>query len=69
MEIQVECYSGYKSNERPIKFWIDEEVFFVESIEDQWRGTDAMFFRVRADDSRTYVLSYNERTGPWTLGK
>jgi len=54
MEIQVECYSGYKSNERPIKVWIDEEVFFVESIEDQWHGTDAMFFRVRTIAERTF---------------
>jgi hypothetical protein len=67
MNIRVECYSGYKVNQRPIKFWIDEKVFFVEAIEDQWRGTDATFFRVRADDNNTYLISYNETADIWSL--
>jgi hypothetical protein len=67
MNIRVECYSGYKVNERPIKFWIDENVLFVDAIEDQWRGADATFFRVRADDGNTYVISYNETANVWSL--
>ena len=69
MKVQVESYSGHKSNQRPIKFWIGEKLFFVESIEDQWYGVDALYFRVRADDRNTYVLSYTESTDVWTLEK
>ena len=69
MNIQVESYSGYKVNQRPIKFWIGDRVFFVESIEDQWRGTDAVYFRVHADDGKTYILRYTETTDTWTLEK
>ena len=68
MKIHVECHSGYKVNERPIKFWIDERVLFVESIEDQWYGPNALYFRLRADDGNTYVIAYNEATDEWTLG-
>jgi hypothetical protein len=32
MKIQVECHSAYKSNERPIKFWIDEKVFLSRRL-------------------------------------
>ena len=67
MKIHVECHSGYKVNERPIKFWIGERVLFVESIEDQWNGPDALYFRIRADDGNTYLLGYNEANAAWTL--
>ena len=57
MKIHVQCHSGYKVHERPIKFQIGERVLFVESIEDQWYGPNALYFRVRADDQNTYVLA------------
>jgi len=69
MNIQVESYSGYKVNQRPIKFWIGDRVFFVESIEDQWHGIDAIYFRVHADDGNTHILRYTETTDTWTLEK
>ena len=67
MKIQVECYSGQKADERPIKFWLGEVVLFVESVEDQWRGPDDLYFRVRADDGNTYVLGRNQKKDAWTL--
>jgi hypothetical protein len=69
MNIQVESYSGYKVNQRPITLWIGDRVFFVESIEDQWRGTDAVYFRVHGDDGKTYRLRYTESGDTWTLEK
>lgn len=67
MKIRVDCHSGYKANERPIKFWLDDRVLFVESIEDQWYGPDALYFRITADDGNTYVLAYNEAADAWTV--
>ena len=67
MQVIVESYSGHKANERPVKFWISEQPAFVESVEDQWRSTDAIYFRVRADDGNAYVLKYTESTDVWTL--
>jgi len=67
MQLIVESYSGYKANERPIKFWIGEKPFFVESVDDQWRGIDAMYFRIRADDGNTYVIKHIESTDVWIL--
>ena len=56
MKIRVECHSGYKANERPIKFWIGPDVLFVAAIEEQWYGPQATYFRVHTDDGNTYVL-------------
>ena len=67
MKIQVECYSGHKPDQRPIKFWLGDVALFVESIEDQWYGPDDSYFRVRADDGNTYVLGHNEKNDAWTL--
>jgi hypothetical protein len=69
MKISVQSYSGYKADERPIKFWVSERPLFVESIEEQWRGTDSVYFRVRADDGRMYVLRHSETVDEWTLEK
>ena len=67
MKIEVECYSGYKLNERPIKFRIGDSVLFVESIEDEWRGTDGTYFRVHADDGNNYILCNIEASDTWLL--
>ena len=67
MKLRVECYSGYTADQRPIKFWLDDEVRFVESVIDQWYGPDAAYFRVHADDGNTYVLSHNKDTDEWAL--
>ncbi len=67
MKLRVESYSGHKSNQRPIKFWLGERVYFVDSVEDQWFGPEAQYFRVFADDGNTYVLGYSENKDEWTL--
>jgi hypothetical protein len=67
MKLRVECYSGHKADQRPIKFWLGDAVLFVESVVDQWYGPTAMYFRVRADDGNTYVLGHDEKSDEWTL--
>jgi hypothetical protein len=67
MKVRVESYSGYKPNERPIRFWIGNTVLLVESIEDQWFGIGATHFRVRANDGKTHILSYSPNEDAWNL--
>ena len=35
-ELRVECYSGYRSFERPLRFWMRGRRFDVMEIEDRW---------------------------------
>ena len=67
MKLRVECYSGHKADQRPIKFWVGDAVLFVESVEDQWYTPEAVYFRVRADDGNTYVMGHREANDEWTL--
>jgi len=60
MRVRVECYSGRKADERPVRFWLDERAFFVEEVLDQWYGPSDVFFKVRADDSNLYILRQSQ---------
>ena len=65
--IKVECYAGYKGNERPVRFFLKDRVLEVMEVEDQWYGPSTRYFRVRANDGDTYVLSYKEDNDSWSL--
>ncbi len=66
-EIRVECYAGYRADQRPLRFVLRGRVFEVELVEDQWYAPAAIYFRVRADDGNFYVLRHDEVQDAWTL--
>jgi hypothetical protein len=67
--IQVECYSGYKADERPLRFFLGETSYSVEEVLDQWYGPASSYFRVKASDGNLYVLrhAWGEDPRLWTL--
>jgi hypothetical protein len=67
ISIKVECYSGYKANERPLRFTIGTNCLEVEAVEDQWHSPDVTYFRIKANDGKIYVLRHHEGQDQWTL--
>ena len=69
MHLDVECYSGHKADERPVKFSLDGHAYAVEEVLDQWYGTESTFFKVRADDGNLYILRQQTSIpdGSWDL--
>ena len=65
--IKVECYAGYRADERPLRFELGDRVLEIESIEDRWYSQEARYFRVRAADGNVYVLKHDEREDVWEL--
>lgn len=69
MTLRVECYSGHKAEDRPVRFQLGEQNHVVEEVLDQWHSPDATYFKVRSDDGNLYVLRH--ATAPpadsWTL--
>ena len=68
--LQVECYAGYRADERPLRFRFvapPEKTFEVTEVLDQWQGIGYRCFRVRADDRNLYVLRHHEGDDTWTL--
>lgn len=69
--VKVECYSGYKVNERPVAFTINEcdytRSFQIREVIDRWFGETADYFKVVADDDNIYLLKYDGRQDLWDL--
>ncbi len=62
MELEVECYSGRKAEERPVRFRMDGREYLVEELIDHWYGENDEFFKVRADDGNLYTLRHETAT-------
>lgn len=65
--IHVETYSGYKADERPVRFVLAGRTFEVQDIEDRWYSPGATYFRVLASDGNRYVLRHDEAQGSWSF--
>ena len=69
MKLEVDCYSGRKADERPVRFRLDGHEYLVEDVLDQWCGPDDAFYKVRADDGNLYIVRRETSTpeGAWYL--
>ncbi len=65
--VQVECYSGYKAEERPLKLHLGKCTIEIVEIEDRWYSPGATYFRVRVEDGDRYVLRHEEAQDVWSL--
>jgi hypothetical protein len=71
MRLKVDCYSGYKADERPLRFCFENQpagqVFEVKEILDQWYGIDYHCFKILADDGNLYILRHQKSEDNWVL--
>lgn len=69
MKVEVMCYSGYKGDERPLRFSLNGRDYSVREVLDQWYGPHDLYFKVVADDGNLYILRRQSMTpeGEWTL--
>jgi hypothetical protein len=65
--IYVDEYSGHTANQRPRSFTLDEQVFDVEAVLDQWYAPSATYFKVQAACGKVYLLRYDGQEDEWTL--
>jgi hypothetical protein len=67
MKLEVDCYSGRKADERPVRFRLEGHEHMVEELLDQWYGPEDVFFKVRADDGNLYILRQQTSDESWDL--
>ena len=65
--IHVECYAGYKADQRPLRFAMGDQILEVREVEDQWYSPTSRHFRVRASDGNIYILRHDEEQDLWSL--
>ena len=66
-DIKVECYAGYRPDERPLRFTLGEQVLEVREVEDRWYSPSSRHFKVRASDGNVYILRHDEEQDRWSL--
>ena len=67
MVVKVACYSGYKSEERPIRFWLGDTCLEVATVEDRWYSPGCTVFRVVVANGDRYLLRYDQGQQIWEL--
>lgn len=74
VDIKVECYSGYRADESPRRFYIGSMRFEIKEITDRWyeAGTapglpKADYFRVETTDGKQYILKHDIDNNRWYL--
>ncbi len=65
--VRVECYSGFKADERPVKLYLGERALEIAAVEDRWYSPGASYFRVLTSDGDRYVLRHEEAQDVWSL--
>jgi hypothetical protein len=68
-KIEVAAYSGYKANERPISFIVDNRKVGVRDIIDRWYDAEHDNFKVLGDDEKIYLLRWQRTLDLWFLEK
>jgi hypothetical protein len=65
--VRVECYSGYRADERPARILFETQTLEVAEVEDRWYSPGATYFRVRAESGDRYVLRRDDAQDVWSL--
>ena len=65
--MRVECYSGFKDDERPLRLQIAGQMVDVAEVEDRWYSPGATYFRVLLVNGERYVLRREDAQDLWTL--
>ena len=65
--VRVECYAGYKGDERPVRLHLGDRALEIVDIEDRWYSPGATFFRVVVEGGDRYILRHEEAQDTWCL--
>jgi len=67
IKIMVETYSGYKADERPMRFYIDGTAHDIAAIADRWYGPGYSYFKVSDTEGSLYILRHDESRDIWEI--
>ena len=65
--VRVECYTGYKADERPARVLLDGQMVEIAVIEDRWYSPGSTYFRILLSNGERYVLRRQEAQDVWTI--
>ena len=67
MQINVECYSGYRGEETPRFILWESGKIEVKDIIDRWLAPDHRYFKILGDDDAVYIIRHDLQSWKWEL--
>ncbi len=67
--VRVECHAGYRADERPLRFFLEDRRVEVCEVLDRWIGLDHRYFKVLGGDGIVYILRHDTTDDCWELTK
>jgi len=67
LTVRVECYAGYRGEETPRRFFMDDKAIEIEEVIDRWLAPEHRYFKVRGGQNDIYILRYDESAQQWEL--
>jgi hypothetical protein len=72
--IETECYSGYKVDEYPKRFYRDNEKFEIEEVTDRWYQGDrnpefpvSNYFKIITTDRKQFIIKHDLESDRWYM--
>lgn len=65
--MQVICYSGYRGEETPVRFFLGERCVEVKEVIDRWLDPSHRYFKLRGDDGGIYILRHAIEDNSWEM--
>lgn len=65
--IKVECHSGYRGEEYPVRFFLDQREVRVVDILDRWLAPTHRYFKIRGEDGGIYILRHDTDADNWEM--
>jgi hypothetical protein len=67
LQINVQCYAGYRGEETPRAIWLASRKIEVTQILDRWFAPDHRYFKCLGDDGAVYIIRHDQTTWTWEL--
>ena len=67
MQIEVECYAGYRGEETPRRFRLGGRYQEVKEILDRWFAPEHRYFKLKTDDGSIWIIRHDTLRETWEL--
>jgi len=74
LPVKVECYSGHKADEYPVRFYLNEIRVEIAEILDRWYQYDdaaefpaANYYKIRTKEHQEQILKHETESDRWYL--
>jgi hypothetical protein len=66
LAVSVDCYSGYRGDETPVRLRLGSRIVAVDEVLDRWLAPDHRYFKLRTSEG-IYIVRHDVESGGWEL--